>query len=114
MFILYLAITMREHLAPAHEKLSWQISFFNSSTQPKHHKIYINSIFSHCGMKLKSRVPTIPHICSLIVQMEHSASLMCSIAAVVLHMTSGNSFFTFSNLRSIKIVCTLKPAHMYA
>jgi hypothetical protein len=30
----------------------------------------------------------------------------------VLHTTSGNLFFTFSNSPSIKMVCTLKPAHV--
>jgi hypothetical protein len=47
-----------------------------------------------------------------IVQMERSALLTCSFAAVVLHTTSGNLFFTFLHVPSIKMVGTLKPAHV--
>ena len=63
---------------------------------------YMNSIFSLRGMNSNGSMPTMPRKHSMIVRMERSALLMCSFATVVLHTTSGNSFFTFSNHRPLK------------
>jgi len=74
---------------------------------------YMNSIFIRRGMCSKGRVVISPLARSLIVLIPRSASLTCSLAAVVLHSSLGTRSLICSNSPSIRIVPTVNPACAY-
>ena len=73
----------------------------------------MNSILICRGMCLKGRVVITPLAHSLIIRIPSSASLMCSLAAVVLHSSLGTRSLIFSNSPSIRIVQIVNPARTY-
>jgi hypothetical protein len=65
------------------------------------------------GICLKGRVVITPLVLSLTVRIARSASLTCTLAAVVLHSRRGTRSLIFSNSPSIKIVLTVNHAQVY-